>query len=59
MTALLISDPSPIEPKVANDEVAVASETEDSDDEEAESDDEEDTDEKEKLAACSLCIDVG
>lgn len=72
---MLISDPSPIEEKSALDGKAAASdereesaeeEEEEEDNEDEEDDDDEDddvdaatADEKEKLAACSLCIDVG
>lgn len=70
ITALIISDPSPI---LENKHVSTSSATiddneieddEDDDDDEddgSDSDEEESSDNgpKEKLAACSLCIDVG
>lgn len=70
LKALLISDPTPIEEKTALDGKAATadepdeSSSEEEDDDEVDDDEEDDDDdnaseEKEKLAACSLCIDVG
>lgn len=71
ITALIISDPSPIiENKHVSTSCAAIDDNEieeDEDDDDDDDDDGSDTDEeessdsgpKEKLAACSLCIDVG
>lgn len=72
ITALLISDPSPIVDCKSGDESSMScvddteneidDDEEDDDDDEDESEGEEETSgggPKEKLAACSLCIDVG
>ncbi len=64
ITALIISDPSPIiESKEEDDhQNEIVDDDEDDDGSDSGSDDEEESNSdapKEKLAACSLCIDVG